>query len=86
MTYGFECWNVRGCRNEIAAPTREEAEQAVYDAGWQIGLVQSGQAYYSCPDCANALFATNPLFPTAWNGEPPRGAPSNVLQPEREEK
>lgn len=58
--YGMGCYN---CDADIEGTSNEDVEHNAIKANWHIGLMASGQAYYSCPDCANGLFNATPLVP-----------------------
>jgi len=59
--YGMYCY---GCREEIDvdmvnddhARASRELENKAKAKGWGMGLVTSGEAFYSCPGCAPGLF------------------------------
>lgn len=63
VMYGYSCWNYGECRSTVNAPTQEDADQLVHEAGWAIGLDGRGQAHYSCPYCKEALWNVKPLCP-----------------------
>lgn len=59
--YGMHCY---GCEegievdlvnNDVQHASRE-LENIGKAAGWGMGLMSSGQAYYSCPGCAPCLY------------------------------
>lgn len=63
-TYGMWCY---GCKAEVDVDVfnddtdraHKELENKAKALGWGMGLMASGQAYYSCADCAAGLFNFN---------------------------
>lgn len=60
MAWGMGCYN---CPAQITGNDSVEVDNLAIAAGWQIGLMPSGQAYYSCPECAGGLLGSQPLLP-----------------------
>ncbi|MGY3581461.1 hypothetical protein ACVIGB_000469 [Bradyrhizobium sp. USDA 4341] len=65
MSYGMICYS---CDASIDGKDLAEVDEKAIEAKWAIGLALSGQAYYSCPDCASGLLGARPLHPL----NPPR--------------
>lgn len=67
-TYGMWCYD---CKEDIEVDlidddtqrASRELESKAAALGWGLGLVASGQAYYSCPNCAVGLFNFKVLHP-----------------------
>lgn len=58
MSYGMACYN---CEASIDGEDLVEVDRRAVEAKWCLGLMMSGQAYYTCPDCAPGLFRATPL-------------------------
>jgi len=63
-TYGMRCY---GCKAEVDVICGKNAhlrlEEKARRLGWGMGLMASGQAYFSCPDCASGLYNFKILIP-----------------------
>lgn len=67
-SYGVHCYN---CDESVNVDfdhgdymrANQETEDKAAKLGWGIGLMASGQAYFSCPDCAGGLFNFHQLVP-----------------------
>ena len=58
MSYGMTCYN---CEASIDGEDLAEVDRKAVEAKWCLGLMLSGQAYYTCPDCATGLLKATPL-------------------------
>ena len=64
--YGMWCY---GCKEGIEVDligddiprASKELEQKVGALGWGMGLVASGEAFYSCPGCSPCLYNFRPF-------------------------
>jgi hypothetical protein len=75
MSYGMICYN---CDASIEGKNLAEVDEKAIQGKWALGLTSSGQAYYSCPECASGLFGATALHPL----DPPRETPDRASQPE----
>lgn len=58
MGWGMGCYN---CPAQIVGQSATDVDRKGNEAGWRVGLMASGQAYYSCPECAGGLLAVKTL-------------------------
>lgn len=58
MAWQMGCYD---CPDKIVGNDAAEVDRAAGAAGWKMGLMPSGQAYYSCPECALGLLALKPI-------------------------
>lgn len=68
------CYN---CDASIDGKDLAEVDQKAVEAKWCLGLMLSGQAYYSCPDCASGLFSPTRLYPVHTPKATPSAAPTD---------